>query len=55
MTSNLLVILPEKESSSRQQLRGIDLLHRLSPVGVAMLDRELNFLHGRNDSGGTSA
>ena len=45
MTSMLLAILPEKESSSRQQSAGIDLLHRLSPVAVAMLDSELNFVH----------
>jgi hypothetical protein len=43
MTSRLLAALPETGFSSRQQLMGIDLLHRLCPVGVAMLDQGADF------------
>ena len=45
MSSRLIATLPEKKSLYRQQLTEMDLLQRLSSVGLAALDEELRFLH----------
>src|SRR5438477_7437797 len=45
MSSRLIATLPEKKSLYRQQLTEMDLLQRLSSVGLAVLDEELRFLH----------
>src|SRR4029077_1685424 len=45
MNSRMVVGPPEKGSAHRGRFAELDLLFRRSPVGLAMLDRELRFLH----------
>lgn len=45
MNSRIVVAPPENGSAHRGQFTELDLLYRRSPVGLAMLDRELRFLH----------
>ena len=45
MNTKMVVAPPENESTHRGRFTELDLLYRRSPVGLAMLDRELRFLH----------
>jgi PAS domain S-box-containing protein len=45
MNSRMVVAPPENGSAHRARFTELDLLHRRSPIGLAMLDRELRFLH----------
>jgi two-component system cell cycle sensor histidine kinase/response regulator CckA len=45
MNSRIVVAPPENGSAHRGKFTELDLLYRRSPVGLAMLDRELRFLH----------
>jgi len=45
MNTRMVIVPPENGSANRGRFTELDLLYRRSPVGLAILDRELRFLH----------